>query len=254
MTAPWSTPTAAARILPGRDAGARTPIGDHPGGEPPDHQEAWSGQNEQLFAQGDAEPHRHGADEGTEQCAGAPRPVESRHQDAAREPFDGDGLGIHRHVEHPLEEAPEQEGDEERRQRPGEPYERSCNAVADESHTHHAPAAHHRQETGGDHHGQYRTDGSPEQGKAEPAVAQVEVLFQLGDVGRPGGEQESVDEEDSDDCQPWPAVHRPRVGVGVGVGGVVRSSAGVGASVTRSARPLPPSSGRRPPLGRLRHR
>ena len=200
-----------------------------------------------MLAQGDAQPHRHRAGDRPDQGAGAPRPMESRHQHAAREPLDGDGLGVHRHVEHPLEEAPEQEGDEERRQRTGEPDERPRDAVAEQGHAHHPPTSHLRQEAGRHHHGQDRADGSPEQGESEPTVAQVEVLLQLRDVGRPGGEQEAVDEEDGDDGQAWPAVAASPMSAAV-------RRFGAGTSVRRSARRLPPSATRPPSAGRLRHR
>ena len=134
--------------------------------------------------------------------------METRHQHAAREPLDRDRLGVHRYVKHPLKEAPEQKRDEERTQRAGEPDERSRDAVADQREAHHPPASHHRQEAGGHHHRQDRADGSPEQGESESAVAQAEVMLQLRDVGRPGGEEEAVHEEHGDDGQAWPTVRR----------------------------------------------
>jgi hypothetical protein len=49
--------------------------------------------------------------------------------------------------------------------------------------------------------------GGPEQGESELGVAEAEVLFELGYVGRPGREQEAVHEEHGDDGHARPAVH-----------------------------------------------
>ena len=141
-----------------------------------------------MLAQGKPQPHRHCSGDRADKGAGTPRPVEARHKHAAREPLDRDRLGVHRHVERPLKEAPEQKCDEERAQRAGEPDERSRDAVADQRQAHHPLASHNRQEAAGHHYRQDRADWSSEQGEAESAVTQAEVMLQLRDVGRPGGE------------------------------------------------------------------
>lgn len=61
---------------------------------------------------------------------------------------------------------------------------------------------------GGHHHRQHRTNGGPEQRQSESAVIQAEALLHLGDMGSPGGEQETVHEEHGDDGHPWPAIRR----------------------------------------------
>ena len=187
---------------------AHPPVGDHPGREPANDQEARYRQDQQLLAQRDAQSHRRRSDDRTDEGATAPRAMETWHQHPAGEPLDRDRLGVHRHVEHPLEEAPEQERDEEGSERTGEPDEWSRDAITEQGQADHRPASHSRQDAGSHHHGQDRADGGPEHGESEPAVAEAEVLFQLRYVGRPGGEQEAVHEEHGDDGEARPAVHR----------------------------------------------
>jgi hypothetical protein len=114
--------------------------------------------------------------------------MEAGHQHAPREPLDRDRLGIHRHVEHPLKETPQQESDEERSERTGEPDERTRDAIAEGGQAHHPPTSQSGQEAGGYHHREDRADRGPEQGESESAVTQAKVMLQLRDVGRPGGE------------------------------------------------------------------
>ena len=103
--APLATATRRFRVV------TRLPVGDHSGREPADDEEARYGQDEHLLAQRHAQPHRRRSDHRTDQGPATPRPVEPWHQHPAGEPLDRDRLGVHRHVEHPLEEAPDQEGD-----------------------------------------------------------------------------------------------------------------------------------------------
>ena len=88
---------------------AHPPVGDHPGREPANDKEARYRQDQQLLAQRNAESHRSCPGDRADQGATTPRAMETWHEHPAGEPLDRDCLGVHRHVEHPLEEAPEQE-------------------------------------------------------------------------------------------------------------------------------------------------
>jgi hypothetical protein len=124
--------------------------------------------------------------------------METWHQHPAGEPLDRDRLGVHRHVEQPLEEAPKQERDEEGSERIGEPDEWPRDAIPEQGQADHRPASHSRQHAGCHAYGQDGADGGSEQGESEPTVVEAEVLLQLRYVGRPGGEQEALREKDGD--------------------------------------------------------
>src|ERR1700677_915709 len=121
--------------------------------------------------------------------------METWHQHAAGEPLDRDRLGVHRHVEQPLEEAPEQERDEEGTERTGEPDEWPREAIPEQGQADHRPASHSRQHARCHTYGQHGAEGCSEQSESEPAVVEAEVLLQLRYVGRPGSKQEALHEE-----------------------------------------------------------
>src|ERR1700722_13113360 len=101
--------------------------------------------------------------------------MKARHQHSTREALDRDGLGVHRYVKNPLEESPDEERQEERPERTGEPDEWSRGAVAEQAEAHHLAASQPGQEAAGDSYRQDRADGSPEQGEAQPAVTEAKM-------------------------------------------------------------------------------
>src|ERR1700677_1830505 len=101
--------------------------------------------------------------------------METWHQHATGEALDRDRLGVHRHVEQSLEEAPKQERNEEGAERTGEPDEWPRDAIPEQGQTDHRPASHSRQHAGCHTYGQDRAHGSSEQSESEPTVVEAEV-------------------------------------------------------------------------------
>ena len=181
-------------------------------GPGPDYGQGDGAERQQLDGERDMEGHARDADAGAHESSDAPPAVKPEHQRPPLRLFDHDGLGVHGYVQCSLECPPQGQGGEQRGRGTGHPDQAGAQAVAGQGGLHHAAAADPGQQETRHRHRHYRPHRRTQQRQAQGGVAQVEVGLDLGDVRRPGREDDAMGKEDQPHGAALPAT-RPDVEV-----------------------------------------
>ena len=125
--------------------------------------------------------------------------MKSGHETAARTRFDRDSLRVHRNVERALKDSPQEEGAKERDERSTETYEWTGEAVTRQCNPHYWATPKPGEKSRDRQHCEHRTNRRPEQRDPERTITEMKVVFDVGNVRRPGSKDKTLSEENRDD-------------------------------------------------------